>query len=82
MTEQPDLTKHLGARDPFLREGQGEAWDEIFKGEEQRFSEEFYREQADEVRAKRDDCDECGTEGHESARRADQALRGITGRRA
>lgn len=83
MSEQPDLTQHIkGHQDPFLAEDGAETWDEIFKGEEQPFSASFYREQADEVRARRDECAECDTEGHESARRADQSLRGISGRRA
>ena len=85
MSEQPDLTAALKAtEDPFLH-GEGEAWDDVFKGEEP-FSASFYAEQADEVRAKRaaeSDCGDCiEPEGHESARRADVALRGITGRRA
>lgn len=82
MSEQPDLTQHIkGHEDPFLH-GEGETWGEVFKGEDPSFSASFYREQADEVRARRDECAECDTEGHESARRADQSLRGISGRRA
>lgn len=85
MTEQqPDLVKALGQhKDPFLH-GEGEEWDEIFKGEEPSFSRGFYAEQAAEVRAKRaaeSDCAECA-DANDAALRADQALRGISWRRA
>lgn len=44
-----DLTQHLGTKDPFLH-GEGESWEEIFKGEERPFSASFYAEQAAEAR--------------------------------
>lgn len=53
MPKDPDLTQHLGARDPFLH-GEGEEWDEIFTGEEQPFSRSFYAEQAAEARKRED----------------------------
>lgn len=54
MTEQPDMTQHIKAHeDPFLH-GEGEPWDEVFKGE-QSFSREFYRAQAEDT-AERKKC--------------------------
>lgn len=44
----------FGKGDPFLH-GEGESLDDVFSGEEQPFSREFYREQAEAARKRKDD---------------------------